>query len=176
MLISMTICPPPIVSARATERLCAFTESATHLTSVRNFANNPEEAMPTIEVLFYQEEDGTVPLIQWFQGLQAKALEKCLARLLRLEELGHELRRPEGDYLRDDIYELRASLQGVHYRMLYFFHGTAAAIVSQGLVKERVVPPREINLAVDRKKRFTANPKRHTFRPGGLRQWRPRKK
>jgi len=68
--------------------------------------------MPTTEVLFYQEEDGTVPLFQWFQELQVKALEKCLARLLRLEELGHELRRPEGDYLRDDIYELRASLQG----------------------------------------------------------------
>lgn len=107
--------------------------------------------MPTTEVLFYQEEDGTVPLIQWLQGLQAKALEKCLARLLRLEELGHELRRPEGDYLRDDIYELRASLQGVHYRMLYFFHGTTAAIVSHGLVKERAVPPKEINLATDRK-------------------------
>jgi hypothetical protein len=118
----------------------------------------------------------TVPLIQWLQGLQAKTVEKCLARLLRLEELGHELCRPEGDYLQDDIYELRASFQGVHYWMLYFFHGTTAAIVSHGLMKERVVPPKEINLAGERKKRFTANPKRRTFRPGGLRQWRPRKK
>jgi hypothetical protein len=42
-----------------------------------------------------------------------------------------------GDYLRDDIYELRASHQGIHYRMLYFFHGTAAIIVSHGLIKER---------------------------------------
>jgi len=59
--------------------------------------------MPATEVLFYQEEDGAVPLIQWLEELPAKALEKCLARLLRLEELGHELRRPEGDYLRDGI-------------------------------------------------------------------------
>ena len=109
--------------------------------------------MPATEVLFYQEEDGAVPLIQWFEGLAAKALEKCLARLLRLEELGHELRRPEGDYLRDGIYELRASLQGVHYRMLYFFHGRTAAVVSHGIVKERAVPPKEIDLAVARKKR-----------------------
>jgi phage-related protein len=58
--------------------------------------------------------------------------------------MGHELRRPEADYLRDDIYELRASHQGVHCRMLYFFHGTAAIIVSHGLIKEREVPPREI--------------------------------
>ena len=131
--------------------------------------------MPATEVLFYQEEDGAVPLIQWLEGLPAKALEKCLARLLRLEELGHELRRPEGYYLRDGIYELRASLQGVHYRLLYFFHGRTAAVVSHGIVKERAVPPTEIDLAVTRKKRFTANPKRHTFRPGGLRQWRSKK-
>jgi hypothetical protein len=30
-----------------------------------------------------------------------KAQQKCLARLKRLEDLGHELRRPEADYLRD---------------------------------------------------------------------------
>lgn len=128
--------------------------------------------MPATEVVFYQEEDGTVPLVEWLEGLQAKALEKCLARLLRLEELGHELRRPEGDYLYNGIYELRASLQGVHYRMLYFFHGKRAAVVSHGIVKERAVPPKEIDRAVTRKKRFTVNPKQHTFRPRGVRQWR----
>ena len=53
--------------------------------------------MPAIEVLFYQDKDGTIPPLEWFAGLPAKVLEKCLARLVRLEELGHELRRPEGD-------------------------------------------------------------------------------
>ena len=132
--------------------------------------------VPGIEVVFYQDEDGTAPLLEWFAGLPPKALEKCLARLVRLEELGHELRRPEGDYLRESIYELRASLQGVHYRMLYFFHGKKAAVVSHGIIKERVVPPQEIELAITRKHRFTAHPQRHTFRPGGVRQWHPHKK
>src|SRR6266568_2046519 len=122
--------------------------------------------MPATEVLFYQEEDGAVPLIQWLEGLPAKALEKCLARLLRLEELGHELRRPEGDYLRDGIYELRATYQGVHYRMLYFFHGRAKVVVSHGIVKEREVPSTEIDVAVRTKEAFEADPKSHTFRPG----------
>ncbi len=90
---------------------------------------------------------------------------KCLARLKRLEDLGHELRRPEADYLRDGIYELRASYQGVHYRMLYFFYGKLGAVVSHGLVKEREVPPREIDLAIRRKTQFESDPKRHTFRP-----------
>ena len=72
-----------------------------------------------------------------------------------------ELRRPEADLLRDGIYELRASLQGVHYRILYFFHGAVAAIVSHGIVKERAVPPKEIDRALGRKKRFEANPAKH---------------
>jgi phage-related protein len=77
--------------------------------------------------------------------------------------MGHELRRPEADFLRDGIYELRVSLQGVHHRILYFFHGPIAAVVSHGLVKERVVPAREIDRAVERKKRFEANPAGHTY-------------
>ena len=45
-------------------------------------------------------------------------------------EKGHELRRPEADFLRDGIYELHISLGGVHQRILYFFHGGMAAVVS----------------------------------------------
>ena len=78
-------------------------------------------------------------------------------------ERGHELRRPEADFLRDGIYELRVSRRGVHYRILYFFHGAVAAVVSHGLVKEQAVPPEEIDRAIERKKRFEANPSKHTY-------------
>ena len=81
----------------------------------------------------------------------------------RLAELGHELRRPEADLLRDKIYELRASLQGVHYRLLYFFHGNTAAVLTSGIVKEDCVPPTEIDRAIERKKKFEANPTKHTY-------------
>jgi phage-related protein len=117
------------------------------------------------QIFYFQEEDATVPMVRWLDELQSKARQKCLARLERLEAMGHELRRPEADYLRDNIYELRASHQGVHYRMLYFFHATAAIIVSHGLIKEREVPPREIDLAIRRKGQFEASPKRHAYRP-----------
>lgn len=103
--------------------------------------------------------------MDWIANLQAKVRDKCLARLARLEQLGHELRRPEADYLRDGIYELRASHQGVQYRILYFFSGQASIVVSHGLVKERVVPPTEIERALSRKKRFLADPAAHTFQP-----------
>jgi hypothetical protein len=68
--------------------------------------------VPITELVYYQEEDGTVPLVEWLNELPLKVVQKCLAKLDRLEQLGHELRRPEADYLRDDIHELRASYQG----------------------------------------------------------------
>ena len=46
--------------------------------------------------------------------------------------------------------------------MLYFFHGHQAAVLSHGLVKERRVPPREIDVAIKRKKKFEADPESHT--------------
>jgi len=77
--------------------------------------------MPKTKVILYQEEDGSVPVIEWLDKLPQRAQIKCLARIERLAEEGHALRRPEADYLRDGIYELRIGLQGIHYRILYFF-------------------------------------------------------
>ena len=72
-------------------------------------------------VVFFAEDNGTLPIVDWLDALISKAQVKCLAKLKRLEELGHELRRPEADLLKDGIYELRIGLQGVNYRILYFF-------------------------------------------------------
>ena len=121
------------------------------------------DGVPKIRVILYREEDGSCPFVQWFNELPVKVQDKCYLRLERLAEMGHELRRPEADFLRDGIYELRVSLRGVHHRILYFFHGAIAAVVSHGLVKERAVPPQEINRAIERKRRFEANPSRHTY-------------
>src|ERR1035441_1674961 len=113
--------------------------------------------MPKTKVILYREEDGSCPFLDWIEQLPVKVQAKCLLRVERLREL----RRPEADLLRDGIYELRASLQGVHYRILYFFHGAIAAVVAHGIVKESTVPPKEIDRAIERKKRFEANPAKH---------------
>jgi phage-related protein len=118
--------------------------------------------MPRTNVVFYRYDDGSVPLLEWLDGLPRKAQDKCRVKIERLRELGHELRRPEADFLRDGIYELRVRLQRVNYRMLYFFHGGSAAVLSHGLQKERQVPVREIDAAVECKKRFEQDPKAHT--------------
>jgi phage-related protein len=73
--------------------------------------------------------------------------------------------RPEADYLRYGIYELRASYQGVHYRVLYFFAGKAVVVLSHGTTKEDRVPNREIDRAIERKEQVGRDFERYTFRP-----------
>ena len=118
--------------------------------------------MPETEVLLYANDDGTAPLLVWLDGLPPKVQDKCLVRVERLGQMGHELRRPEADSLRDGIHELRASYRGIHYRLLYFFHGQQA-VISHGLVKEGEVPPGEIDLAIDRRRRFEKDSDTHTY-------------
>ena len=121
--------------------------------------------MPPVEVIFFREAEGkTPPLIEWLDELPDEARLKCFVRLTRLQDLGHELRRPEADYLRDGIYELRASYQGVHYRMLYFFHRRTAVVLTHGIVKEREVPTEEIERAIRAKDAFVRDPSTHTFK------------
>ena len=88
--------------------------------------------MPKIRVVFYREPGGSAPVLEWLDGLPPNAQDKCLVKIERLRDLGHELRRPEADLLRDGIYELRVGLQGLNYRILYFFHGRAAAVLAHG--------------------------------------------
>ena len=118
--------------------------------------------MPRTKVILFREEDGTVPLLDWLDNLEARVKAKCQVRIERLQELGHELRRPEADFLRDGIYELRVGFWGVNFRMLYFFHGKMVVVLSHGLVKEREVPPKEINNAIERKHRFESNAEKYT--------------
>lgn len=122
--------------------------------------------MPKTDVIFYKDDDGSVPVLDWLEELPSKAVAKCLVKIERLGELGHELRRPEADLLRDKIYELRIGLQGINYRILYFFHGDVAAVLAHGIIKESAVPPKEIERTIERKKRFELNPKKHTHEEG----------
>ncbi len=59
--------------------------------------------MPRTNVVFYRDDDGSVSLLDWIDCLPAKVRAKCRARIGRLRAAGHELRRPEADFLRDGV-------------------------------------------------------------------------
>ena len=118
--------------------------------------------MPETRVVFYAEDDGSSPLLVWLDQQRKKVQDKCIVRIERLASLGHELRRPEADFLRDGVYELRVRYGRVNYRILYFFH-QAAAVVSHGLTKEDRVPDSDIELALSRKRKYELDPERHVY-------------
>lgn len=122
--------------------------------------------MPRTLVVFYKDREGNVPVLEWLDSLSTKMQDKCVVKIERLRELGHELRRPEADLLRNGIYELRVGREGLNYRMLYFFHGRVAAVLAHGLIKEREVPSKDIDRALERKRLFEQDPKGHTYREG----------
>jgi len=105
-----------------------------------------------------------IVFLNWLKTIPAKAQRKCLVYLGQLEAHGHELRRPVADLLRDGIYELRPTLNGVHYRILYFFSGKDFVVVSHGTIKESAVPANEIDRAIDRKRKFEAEPSAQTWK------------
>lgn len=122
--------------------------------------------MPQTTGYFYQE-NGSAPVKEWLEELRTKdrkGFAKCAARLQELFQYGHELRRPAADILRDGIYELRAKNGHVQYRILYFFHGRNAVVLTSGFTKEgSAVPPTEIERALRRKATFLSAPAKHIF-------------
>jgi phage-related protein len=123
--------------------------------------------VPKTEVIFYKDDDGSIPIQDWLDGLDANVQDKCLAYISLLEDYGYELHRPQAAPLRDEIYELRPSVGRTHYRILYFFSGKSIVIISHGLVKVSKVPPKEIKRAIERKIKFEAEPQAHSFRGEG---------
>ena len=121
--------------------------------------------MSGTKVVFYQERQ-RCPVLEWLDDLPKKVQAKAHVRIERLAELGHGLRRPEAEYLRDGIYELRWRFQSVNYRILYFFHGKAGVVLAHGLTKEDQVPTQDIELARTRKTAFEADPVSHTYMEG----------
>ncbi len=123
--------------------------------------------MPETQVVFYQETDGEVPVLEWLTQLvkqNRKGYANCVARIGQLAASGYELRRPAADYLTDGMYELRAKHIRVQYRILYFFSGQNVAILAHAITKEEeAVPAIDIERALRRKRLFEENPEAHTY-------------
>jgi phage-related protein len=123
--------------------------------------------VPETRIIFYQDEDGEVPVLGWLKQLikkNRKGYANCTVKIKLLAESGYELRRPAADYLRDGIYELRAKQERIQYRILYFFHGQNIAILAHAIIKEEsAVPDIDIERAINRKNLFVENPEIHTY-------------
>ena len=112
--------------------------------------------MPKATLIIYQEANGSVPLLDWLDKIPWKAKLKCLVKVERLAQAGHELRRPDCDYLEGGIRELRSKSGRINYRILYAFIPKTKNVVllSHGCTKEKAVPVKEIERAKHNLEKF----------------------
>jgi phage-related protein len=124
--------------------------------------------VPKTQVVFYQDENGTAPVLEWLKAMikkDRKGYANCVAKIRQLASTGYELRRPTADYLRNGIYELRAKHIHVQYRILYFFDGQNIAILAHAITKDTdQVPSADIDKAIRRKHLFKKNSTIHTYK------------
>ena len=113
--------------------------------------------MVAASLLFYRE-GSAVPVLDWLDEQSIEAQNRCLVAFERLATEGHAARRPLVENLGRGIYELRVRVGRVNYRILYFFHGRTAVLLTNGFTKEAEIPRGEIELALARKEKFERNP------------------
>jgi putative component of toxin-antitoxin plasmid stabilization module len=118
--------------------------------------------MPKTELRAFKKDDGTIPLVEWLDSLPEKARQNCIVKIERLRDMGFQLRRPDCDYLRDGIYELRAKHGTVNYRVLYAFAGKNIVLLSHGCTKEKAVPKIEIERAMKNLAQYNKNPDKYS--------------
>ena len=88
-----------------------------------------------MNVVFYEKEDGTIPIVEFLDSLDAKMYAKVSRTIRLLEVKGHQLRAPHSKELADGIME----------RVLYFFIVGDTAVLTNGFVKKtQQTPPQEI--------------------------------
>ena len=110
--------------------------------------------MRTIE--FYRTSAGTCPVEAFLDSLSDQHAQK-VAWVLRLVE---RLDMVPQQYFKklvgmSDIWEIRAQIGGSSYRFLGFFDGTTLLILTHGFSKKQhKTPPREIDLAIQRRKDY----------------------
>jgi len=123
--------------------------------------------VPRFEVRIFKDASGSAPFLEWIRALgreNIKAAAKVRTCVERLEEFGHDLRRPTSSPLRDKIHELRARTGKVHYRVLYFFDGRGRAVPAVGCTKEDEVEDADIDRAIACRSKYLENPERYTYR------------
>ena len=101
------------------------------------------------KVIFYKDDKGECPVEEFLNTLSEKDERKVKFFVEFLEEEGINLRRPQSDYLRDGIHELRIKLSRGGTRTLYFFCFENYIILTHTFYKRTdEVPVNEINRAL----------------------------
>ena len=108
-----------------------------------------------MEVIFYEKENGEIPVKEFLDNLDKKMREKALGQIAILEEKSRTLREPYSKYIKDGIFELRIKFSSDITRIFYFFYVEDRAILTNGFIKKtQKTPTSEIEKALKYKADF----------------------
>lgn len=104
--------------------------------------------MDMYEVYFYDLPDGSKPVKDFMDTLDAKMFAKVVKTINMLKQIGPAMRLPYSEHFDDGIFEIRAK-QGTNItRVLYFFFVGKKIILTNGFVKKtQKTPKKELDLA-----------------------------
>ncbi len=120
--------------------------------------------MPTFEVNFYKEPDGSKPLGMFVKSLDVKLKAKVVANLHLLEEFGNQAREPLSKSLGDGLFEIRTIEGSDIVRIIYFFDSERIIIATNGFVKkQQKTPTSEIDLAKRRREDYFHRKEQGTY-------------
>ena len=99
--------------------------------------------MKKCKVIFYEKEDGTIPVQDFLNSLNEKMEAKVAWTINRLEEFGYALREPYSKPLGEGIFELRVQVGRDISRVLYFFIVNGRAVLTHGFIKKTQKTPKQ---------------------------------
>lgn len=103
-----------------------------------------------MEIKFYEDQTGRVPVKEFLDGLDIKMRQKMLRSIQALQDMDISLRMPLSESLEDGIFELRAKSGTNISRVMYFFIIGNRAVLTHGFIKKtQKTPRRELQRAKD---------------------------
>ena len=105
-------------------------------------------SMDMYDVLFYDLPDGSKPVKDFMDTLDAKMFVKVVRTIDMLKQVGPSMRLPYSEHLDDGIFEIRVKQGTNTTRVLYFFFVGKKIILTNGFVKKtQKTPKNELALA-----------------------------
>lgn len=99
-------------------------------------------------IIFYEKEDGTIPVHEFLSTLPAKHHAKALRDIDVLEKYGTALTEPHVKHIDGKLWELRIQSAGDASRIFYFVAIGKNIVLLHGFVKKtQKTPNREIDKA-----------------------------
>lgn len=100
------------------------------------------------EIIFYEREDGSVPLQDFWDKLPVKHHAKVLRDIDILEKYGTALTEPHVKHIQAKLWELRIKSASNASRIFYFLPVGKTIVLLHGFVKKtEKTPNREIEIA-----------------------------